>query len=284
MKNNLIYDIGMHNGDDTAFYLSLGYEVIAVEASPDLAEKAAKRFGEALDNNRLTILNMGINAVSGHCDFYLNRADSVWNSFNKELGARGGKGFDIIKIKTGTLAEIIAQFGCPYFLKIDIEGYDIVCLESLITTIQRPNYISVELSYRGIIDKLQELGYDQFKIIEQWSFLNMELPFTTKYKAQMRHQRFMYSMNFMVRVVRKLFGKAINRFYETKYLPKTGFKHPFGSSGTFGKGLAGKWMDFEEAVKVFTYYSENGKRISGREGYEFWADIHATTLKELNTN
>ena len=44
MKRNLVYDIGMNNGDDTAYYLSLGYKVIAVEAVPDLVDAATERF------------------------------------------------------------------------------------------------------------------------------------------------------------------------------------------------------------------------------------------------
>lgn len=276
MKDNLVYDIGMHNGDDTAYYLSLGYHVVSVEASPDLVENAAKIFKEDIDSNRLTILNKGINAIESYCDFYLNKTDSVWNSFNKELGARGGKGFDVIRIPTVTLASVIEEFGCPYYLKIDIEGYDIFCLDSLLKTSKKPEYISVELSQPEIIERLKELGYTKFKIIEQWSFLNLALPMSKKYQMQIRHQKFMYSMNFMTRVVRKLFGKAIRGWYEKQYLPREQDRRPFGSSGSFGERLPGEWMSKEEAVKVFSFYVAQGKELTGRDEYEFWADIHAT--------
>jgi putative ABC transport system substrate-binding protein len=32
----LIYDVGMNNGDDTAYYLRRGFRVLAIEANPDL--------------------------------------------------------------------------------------------------------------------------------------------------------------------------------------------------------------------------------------------------------
>jgi hypothetical protein len=32
---DLIYDIGMHQGEDTEFYLQKGFNVIAFEADPD---------------------------------------------------------------------------------------------------------------------------------------------------------------------------------------------------------------------------------------------------------
>lgn len=42
MDRDLVYDVGMHNGDDTAFYVSQGYRVVAIEADPAQAEAGAK--------------------------------------------------------------------------------------------------------------------------------------------------------------------------------------------------------------------------------------------------
>ena len=36
IKENLIYDIGMHNGEDTCHYFKKSYTVIAVKADPIL--------------------------------------------------------------------------------------------------------------------------------------------------------------------------------------------------------------------------------------------------------
>jgi hypothetical protein len=41
---NLVLDVGMHNGDDTAYYLASGYDVVAVEANPTLCASARDRF------------------------------------------------------------------------------------------------------------------------------------------------------------------------------------------------------------------------------------------------
>lgn len=40
--NYPIYDIGFHNGDDTAHYLKEGYDVLAVEANPILVDEGKK--------------------------------------------------------------------------------------------------------------------------------------------------------------------------------------------------------------------------------------------------
>jgi len=46
-QQNLIYDIGMHKGEDTALYLERGYNVIGFEADPHLARFCRKRFKSA---------------------------------------------------------------------------------------------------------------------------------------------------------------------------------------------------------------------------------------------
>jgi spermidine synthase len=43
MIPNLIYDIGMHDGSDSEFYLRKGYRVVAVEANPKLVEACRER-------------------------------------------------------------------------------------------------------------------------------------------------------------------------------------------------------------------------------------------------
>ena len=41
---DLIYDVGMHQGEDTDYYLKKGFRVIAFEAEPNLVASCQKRF------------------------------------------------------------------------------------------------------------------------------------------------------------------------------------------------------------------------------------------------
>ena len=65
------------------------------------------------------------------------------------------------------------QYGIPFYLKTDIEGADIVCLEALRNKKRRPAYVSMESdidSYRQVayeINLLESLGYDAFQVINQ---------------------------------------------------------------------------------------------------------------------
>jgi len=48
----LIYDVGMHKGEDTDFYLKKGFDVVGIEADPTLVVGLRERFAKELDSGR----------------------------------------------------------------------------------------------------------------------------------------------------------------------------------------------------------------------------------------
>src|ERR1051326_5291102 len=68
----LVFDVGMNVGMDTAFYLSKGCRVIAVEANPVLCEQARHRFANALRSGQLIIEEVGVADDVGTATFYVN--------------------------------------------------------------------------------------------------------------------------------------------------------------------------------------------------------------------
>jgi len=66
---NLIFDVGLNIGQDTGFYLSQGYQVLAIEADPTLAEAARKKFHREIREGRLEVLNVGIAEKDGFARF-----------------------------------------------------------------------------------------------------------------------------------------------------------------------------------------------------------------------
>ncbi len=71
MIPDLIYDVGMDNGDDTAYYLHKGYRVVAIEADPVTAEAGRQRFSAAIQQGKLTIVNCGVAADEGETTFWV---------------------------------------------------------------------------------------------------------------------------------------------------------------------------------------------------------------------
>lgn len=91
----LIYDIGMHNGDDTAYYLMKGAKVVAVEADPALCASARERFASEIAQSDLTILNVAVSDMEGEVDFFVNESSTVQSS----LHGHERPGFKKIRVK-----------------------------------------------------------------------------------------------------------------------------------------------------------------------------------------
>jgi hypothetical protein len=68
--------------------------------------------------------------------------------------------------------ELLDETGTPYYLKIDIEGADLLCLEAL-TGRELPKYVSIEAdltTFDGLFTQLSilwNLGYREFKFLNQ---------------------------------------------------------------------------------------------------------------------
>lgn len=72
LNDNLIIDVGMHIGNDTAFYLAKGFRVVAVEANPKLVDQARVRLSHEIATGRLTICNSAIVNYDGEIEFYVS--------------------------------------------------------------------------------------------------------------------------------------------------------------------------------------------------------------------
>ncbi len=165
----LVYDVGMNNGDDTAYYLFRGYQVVAIEASPVLAEKARARFAKEIDSGQLTLLNVGVAEKAGAQDFWINDSNADWSSFLIEQGCRMGTPCHAVKVKCVPFIKILRKYGVPHNLKIDIEGHDWLCLQALekIPLEKRPKYVSVEAQSLEWLVLMKKLGYTHFRIVSQ---------------------------------------------------------------------------------------------------------------------
>ena len=129
--SRLIFDLGMNNGDDTAYYLSQGFNVVALDANPTLCERAQSRFRTAIDGGRLKILNAAIWEKDGQASFYVNLDNDHWSSLDVEWAGRDATKYKEIVVQCVTLGSLFAEFGLPYYLKIDVEGVDQSVLEQL---------------------------------------------------------------------------------------------------------------------------------------------------------
>src|SRR4051812_29464982 len=90
VEPDLVYDVGMHNGDDSAYYLRNGYRVVAVEANPLFAGRARERFAAEIADGRLTVLEVGIADGEGEASFWVCEDHTDWSSFDRSIAGRNG--------------------------------------------------------------------------------------------------------------------------------------------------------------------------------------------------
>lgn len=166
---DLIYDLGMNNGDDTDYYLKRGGEVVAVEANPALCHMARDRFAEAIAAGRLSIIEAAIGDHDGEVTFHVNLDNHHWSSTDINWAGRDDSACNAITVKSVSLASLYARHGVPHFMKIDVEGADMLVLEQVAAHPVLPDFISIEdcrfgFDYARI---LSQAGYETFQLVDQ---------------------------------------------------------------------------------------------------------------------
>lgn len=177
--DKLIFDIGMHIGRDTEFYLRKGFRVVSVEANPALVEQSQVRFANEIASGRLTIVNKAlVDDDSQTVEFYVNDEKNDWGTLLPDWNRSLNQAFRKITVPTVRLSELVEQFGMPYYMKIDIEGADVVCVKSLLKLGRTPDYVSVELMTPNnlkeqqvecleILVYLRAMGFTKFQVSDQ---------------------------------------------------------------------------------------------------------------------
>jgi FkbM family methyltransferase len=178
----LIYDVGMHKGQDTDYYLKKGYRVIGFEANPENAAFCRDRFADAVADDRLTIVEGAIaerispNGQRGKIKFYRNENHSLWGSTSEDWAYRNevmGTTHEVIEVNAVDFGECLEKYGVPFYMKADIVGSEIICLRAMQSFENKPDYLSIrseKVIFRRLeaeFDILEELGYHAFKAIRQ---------------------------------------------------------------------------------------------------------------------
>jgi FkbM family methyltransferase len=143
MNPKLIYDVGMHNGDDTAYYLRRGFRVVAIEPNPALVATASERFRREIEAGELKILNVGVAAEDGELPFWVCLTDSRLSSLYHDASLDDRYPVEEIRVPCRTFRSILDDFGVPFYLKVDIQGNDSLCIEALDPG-DVPKFLSIE--------------------------------------------------------------------------------------------------------------------------------------------
>ena len=131
------------------------------------------------------------------------------------------------------IADLFAKFGTPYYLKIDVEGYDQRIIDAIALLPNRPRYISAEECGARMVDSLNALGAVAFKLVNQVDHPSIELPNPP------------------------LEGRFCRHYFVA------------GSSGPFGEETPDSWMPYRNFREMYVknYRSEDGIWLSPSKGW-----------------
>jgi FkbM family methyltransferase len=169
---DLAFDIGAHVGDRISSFRRLGARVVAAEPQPGPARVLRLLHGR---DQGVTLLPVAVGDRIGEVTLYVNSRNptvsTVSADFVRAAESAGGWEEQVwdasVTVSCITLDRMICDYGCPAFVKIDVEGFEDQVLAGLtaqvpalsfeFTTIARP-------VAQACLDRLAALGPYRFDV------------------------------------------------------------------------------------------------------------------------
>ena len=153
-RNDLIFDIGANRGVKTEIFLKLGARVIAVDPDVSNQKTLTERFvAHRLRRKPVVVVGKAVSDRNGHETFWvsepgfeMNTLSAKWTKTLEKNPARFGRTFQFSQqrqVETITLDDMISTYGRPFYIKIDVEGYEPNVLNGLQTAVP---YLSFEVN------------------------------------------------------------------------------------------------------------------------------------------
>jgi FkbM family methyltransferase len=168
---DLVFDVGAHVGDRTGAFRRLGARVVAVEPQPALIKTLRLLYSR---DRAVTIEPVAVGREAGTVTLKLNLDNPTVSTASDDFvraadGAPGWQGqawIRTIEVPLTTLDALIARYGNPAFIKIDVEGFEADVLAGLS---QAPPALSFEFTTiqrdvaAACIARCAALGYRRFQ-------------------------------------------------------------------------------------------------------------------------
>jgi len=170
---DLVFDIGAHVGDRTASFRRLGARVVACEPQTSCFRLLRLLHGRDRD---VILLETAVSDREGVLTFSVNTRNPTVSTLSTEFvsaanaGAKGWEGqtWDKqVQVKATTLDALIANYGAPVFVKVDVEGAEEQVLRGLSAPVPALSFEFTTIQ-RDVADACLQrcagLGYRRFNL------------------------------------------------------------------------------------------------------------------------
>ncbi len=134
-KGDRVFDIGANVGSYSEIFLRLGARVVAVEPNPECVAKLKAR----MTSKRLVVECAAVGSRESRATLFLcddsdthSTLSSEWIGVARKTPRLGEKHWSqTVDVRVTTLDNLIAKYGEPRFIKIDVEGFEREVLSGL---------------------------------------------------------------------------------------------------------------------------------------------------------
>jgi FkbM family methyltransferase len=127
----LIFDVGANVGDKAEVFSRIAQRVVCFEPDPRLAEHLRRRFR---NQPKVVVEQCGISNHEGWAELHAYDGGSAYNTFNERQHERvvgSHREHQLIRVPLVTLDKMMARYGRPVYLKVDVEGHEREVFEGL---------------------------------------------------------------------------------------------------------------------------------------------------------
>lgn len=234
----VIYDFGANGGDDLPYYLVRADLVVAVEANPELVDAMRARFADEIAAGRLVVEQCVVTAgplgpadppgADREVDFYVHRTKHWRSQFVRPRDEEIAE-FTPRRLPARHVLDLIRAHGEPWYVKIDVEGYDAPLLRAIFAGGLRPAYVSAEChDVEAFLALAGAGGYGAFKRV----------------------------------LASRVAIDYADRVYEcARSGRRLRFSFPRHSAGPFGNDVDGGWMTAESFMRLLAFEGTGWKDV-----------------------
>jgi FkbM family methyltransferase len=159
---SLCFDVGAHAGNRVRCWRALGARVVAIEPQPDFVRILRSLYGR---DDGVEIVAQAVGRSPGSAQLLVSERTPTVTTLSQSWvdAVRNEPGFASVRWSPGerveivTLQSLVARFGEPAFVKVDVEGFEAEALAGLETPVRALSFEYVPATRNVALDCIDRL-------------------------------------------------------------------------------------------------------------------------------